>query len=161
MTADIAPAASPRKRRPAARRLILTSAVVLIVALLVFGYVLIKAFVEKPGNGPDAFRDIPAGTSLTVVAGASTVQGTLSADWVSGLDKPGTETVNAGINGHTTQDMLARLDHDVIELDPDRVILLIGTNDIRGDLDPSTSIHLNERGAAVAGRLAAEWLEKN
>ena len=131
--------APARKRRPALRRTILVSAAVLAVALIVFGYVMIKAFIQKPGNGPDAFRDLPASTSLTVVAGASTVQGTISADWVSGLAKPGTETVNAGINGHTTADMLARLNHDVIDLHPDRVIMLVGTNDIRGDIDPAVS----------------------
>ncbi|AGZ41031.1 SGNH/GDSL hydrolase family protein [Actinoplanes friuliensis] len=133
MTTDV------RHRRPVLRRVVLGSVTVLAVGLLAFGYMLTKAFLEKPGNGPDAFRDRPASSSLTVVAGASTVQGTISADWVSGLYKPGTETVNAGINGHTTKDMLARLDRDVIELHPDRVIMLIGTNDIRGDLAPAAS----------------------
>lgn len=47
--------------------------------------------------------------------------------------------VNAGINGHTTADLLERLDRDVIELDPTRVIMLVGTNDIRGNVDPAIS----------------------
>ncbi len=127
--------AAKRTINPALRKGIIAVSAVLAVALVVFGYVMIKAFIEKPGNGPDAFRAGAGSSSLTVVAGASTVQGTLSADWVSGLNKPGDQIVNAGINGHTTADMLARLDHDVIELDPERVIMLIGTNDLRADID--------------------------
>ncbi|PUB23463.1 lysophospholipase L1-like esterase [Promicromonospora sp. AC04] len=121
------------------RRLLAVVAAVLAVALLVSVTVLMKAFIFKPANGPDAFRDAPASASLMVVAGASTVQGTISADWVSGLYEPGTDVVNAGINGHTTADLLERLDRDVIELDPERVITLVGTNDIRNDVDPAQS----------------------
>ncbi|MFI8528402.1 SGNH/GDSL hydrolase family protein [Promicromonospora sukumoe] len=135
-----APAAttgSPQRRWR--RRLIAVIATLLAAALLVSVTVLMQAFILKPANGPDAFRDAPASDSLIVVAGASTVQGTISADWVSGLYEPGTDVVNAGINGHTTADLLERLDRDVIELDPERVITLVGTNDIRGDVDPAQS----------------------
>jgi len=121
------------------RRLVVVVATLLAVALLVSLTVLMKAFIFKPANGPDAFRDAPASASLMVVAGASTVQGTISADWVSGLYEPGTDVVNAGINGHTTADLLDRLDRDVIDLDPERVITLVGTNDIRNDVDPARS----------------------
>ncbi|WP_085067368.1 SGNH/GDSL hydrolase family protein [Catenuloplanes japonicus] len=153
MTAITETPAAVRERPSVVRRVVVVSVVVLAVALLVCGYVLVRAFVVKPANGPDAFRDRPASVSLTVVAGASTVQGTLSADWVSGLYRPGTETVNAGINGHTTEDMLARLDRDVIQLHPDRVIMLIGTNDLRGDVDPALSrAHMS----TILDRLAAE-----
>lgn len=38
--------------------------------------------------------------------------------------------VNAGINGDTTGGMLARLDRDVLQAEPDIVMLLGGTNDL-------------------------------
>ncbi|WP_285102110.1 GDSL-type esterase/lipase family protein [Promicromonospora sp. MEB111] len=134
----LAPATdSPRRRW--GRRLVAVVATLLALALLVSVTVLVKAFIFKPANGPAAFRDAPASDSLMVVAGASTVQGTISADWVSGLYEPGTDVVNAGINGHTTADLLERLDRDVVELDPERVITLVGTNDIRNDVDPAQS----------------------
>ncbi|MFJ3404739.1 SGNH/GDSL hydrolase family protein [Promicromonospora sp. NPDC090134] len=132
------PTASGSRRRWG-RRLVAVVATVLVAALIVSVSVLMKAFVFKPANGPDAFRDAPVSASLMVVAGASTVQGTISADWVSGLYEPGTDVVNAGINGHTAADLLERLDRDVIELDPERVITLVGTNDIRNDVDPEQS----------------------
>lgn len=126
-------------RRAVLGRVLVATSIVLAVVLITCGTVLYKAFISRPSNTPDAFRDRPASASLMVVAGASTVQGTISADWVSGLYEPGTDVVNAGVNGHTTGDLLARLDHDVIDLDPERVILLVGTNDIRHGVDPAES----------------------
>ena len=37
---------------------------------------------------------------------------------------------NAGISGNTTGDLLHRLDHDVLDKNPDLVILMAGTNDM-------------------------------
>jgi lysophospholipase L1-like esterase len=37
---------------------------------------------------------------------------------------------NAGINGNNTEDLLKRLDKDVISKNPDLVVLMIGTNDM-------------------------------
>lgn len=127
-----------RRRRRGLRRAVYAVLTVTGLVAGISGFALFQAFVAKPANGPDAFRGADAGP-LTVVAGASTVQGTISADWVSGLHAPGTEVVNAGINGHTTRDLLDRLERDVIELDPENVVLLVGTNDIRGDVAPATS----------------------
>lgn len=137
------PAANPAGGRSARsrfrRRVIIAATIIASAALLVCGGVLVKAFILKPGNGPDAYRDAAASRSLTVVAGASTVQGTISADWVSGLYEPGSDVVNAGINGHTTGDLLNRLQHDVVDLDPERVLVLVGTNDVRNGVDPAES----------------------
>lgn len=44
--------------------------------------------------------------------------------------------VNRGIGGQTTPQMLARFRQDVIELDPDVVVILAGTNDIAGNTGP-------------------------
>ncbi|WP_317174703.1 GDSL-type esterase/lipase family protein [Flavobacterium sp. HJJ] len=46
--------------------------------------------------------------------------------------------MNRGINGQTTPQMLLRFRPDVIELKPEKVIILAGTNDIAGNTGPTT-----------------------
>lgn len=46
--------------------------------------------------------------------------------------------VNRGISGQTTPQMLVRFRQDVIDLQPEVVVLLAGTNDIAGNTGPST-----------------------
>ena len=48
-------------------------------------------------------------------------------DWAAWF--PDRQTHNLGVSGNTTDDLIARLD-EVIELHPDAVALLIGTNDL-------------------------------
>ena len=49
---------------------------------------------------------------------------------------PGVSVANRGISGDTSRGLLARLDEDVLALDPRGVVLLIGTNDIGLDVPP-------------------------
>lgn len=66
----------------------------------------------------------PAEAHTIVFVGDSLVG---EGDWESWL---GDQTVhNLGVSGDTTDDVLARLDA-VIELQPDEVLLLVGTNDL-------------------------------
>ena len=60
--------------------------------------------------------------------------------WVSngGTFFPGKPYVNRGISGQTTPQMLVRFRQDVIDLHPEAVIILAGTNDIAGNTGPST-----------------------
>src|SRR5687768_2360994 len=51
---------------------------------------------------------------------------------------PGKPYVNRGIGGQTTSQMLLRFRPDVIELRPDVVVILAGTNDIAGNAGPVT-----------------------
>ena len=74
-----------------------------------------------------------ADTHWTVNGHKNTIQG----GWVTRLrnilekDSPGEyEVINKGINGDTALGVLRRLDRDVILLQPDIVIIAIGTNDI-------------------------------
>lgn len=46
--------------------------------------------------------------------------------------------LNRGISGQTTPQMLVRFRQDVIDLEPDVVVILAGTNDIAGNTGPST-----------------------
>jgi lysophospholipase L1-like esterase len=51
---------------------------------------------------------------------------------------PGLKIANRGISGDTSRGVLIRLKEDVLALDPQAVILLIGTNDLEEKADPET-----------------------
>jgi lysophospholipase L1-like esterase len=61
--------------------------------------------------------------------------------WVSNGGKffPGKPYVNRGISGQTTPQMLVRFLQDVVNLHPEAVVILAGTNDIAGNTGPSTA----------------------
>jgi lysophospholipase L1-like esterase len=56
--------------------------------------------------------------------------------WKLGEFFPGKNYINRGISGQTTSQMLLRLRQDVIDLNPDLVVILAGTNDIAGNTGP-------------------------
>jgi lysophospholipase L1-like esterase len=60
--------------------------------------------------------------------------------WVmnGGTFFPGKPYVNRGISGETTPQMLVRFRQDVVDLHPEAVVILAGTNDIAGNTGPST-----------------------
>jgi lysophospholipase L1-like esterase len=51
---------------------------------------------------------------------------------------PGMKLANRGISGDTTRGVLIRLQEDVLALQPQAVVLLIGTNDLEEQADPET-----------------------
>jgi lysophospholipase L1-like esterase len=51
---------------------------------------------------------------------------------------PGKPYLNRGISGETTPQMLVRFRQDVVNLHPETVVILAGTNDIAGNTGPST-----------------------
>lgn len=53
---------------------------------------------------------------------------------------PGVKLANRGIGGDTTRGVLYRLDPDVLNLDPEGIVLLIGTNDLGIGADPDDVI---------------------
>lgn len=67
------------------------------------------------------------------------------------LDKffPGKPYVNRGISGQTTPQMLVRMYPDVIDLKPDAVILLAGTNDIARNTGPETAKMVEQNFRAI------------
>ena len=62
---------------------------------------------------------------------------------------PGKPYVNRGISGQTTPQMLVRMMPDVVDLKPDAVILLAGTNDIAGNTGPETAKMIEENFEAI------------
>src|SRR3954470_12332402 len=53
---------------------------------------------------------------------------------------PGMKVANRGISGDTSRGVLIRLQEDVLALDPQAVVLLIGTNDLEEKADPETVV---------------------
>src|SRR5258708_1864196 len=51
---------------------------------------------------------------------------------------PGLKIANRGISGDTSRGVLIRLHEDVLALDPEAVVLLIGTNDLEEKASPET-----------------------
>jgi lysophospholipase L1-like esterase len=72
-----------------------------------------------------------AGENRVVFMGDSITQG-----WHLDQSFPGKPYINRGISGQTTSQMLLRFRQDVINLDPDVVVILAGTNDIAGNTGP-------------------------
>jgi lysophospholipase L1-like esterase len=66
---------------------------------------------------------------------------------------PGRPYVNRGIGGQTTAQMLLRFRPDVIDLQPDAVVILAGTNDIAGNAGP-VSLEAVEQNLATMAELA-------
>jgi lysophospholipase L1-like esterase len=80
-----------------------------------------------PANRPATFR----GSGAVVCLGASTVQGNVSYNFVDELARrlPDRTFVNAGINGETSAQALARVP-EVVACQPTDVIVMIGANDL-------------------------------
>jgi lysophospholipase L1-like esterase len=86
------------------------------------------------GRFRDANEDlVAAGT----VAGRVVFMGdSITEGWDLGDYFPGLPYVNRGISGQTTPQMLVRFRADVLDLRPDVVVILAGTNDIAGNTGP-------------------------
>ena len=63
---------------------------------------------------------------------------------------PGKPYINRGIGGQTTPQMLVRLRQDVIDLHPNVVVILAGTNDIAGNTGPMRNEDIEGNLASMA-----------
>lgn len=70
--------------------------------------------------------------------------------WDLAKSFPGKPYVNRGISGQTTAQMLVRVFPDIIDLHPEAVIILAGTNDIAGNNGPQTLAMVQENLQAIA-----------
>ncbi|WP_018349737.1 SGNH/GDSL hydrolase family protein [Longispora albida] len=132
------------RQPPPKRRLLTTLAIflagVLTGALALAGTAGYLAF-ARPATNPPA-QACPAASPrlpIVVTAGASATQGALGADWVGTLrtQHPAYEFVNAGVNGSTSADLLARIP-SITACSPAAVTILIGANDVRNGVPPTT-----------------------
>ncbi|MGV9926892.1 SGNH/GDSL hydrolase family protein [Nocardia rhamnosiphila] len=141
------------------KRLLLALAVTLAAVLGAAGTVGYLTFVRSPTDSPAqacAGGNPGDDRPVVVAAGASMTRGTLGADWVGALRESaefgGHRIVNAGVNGNTSADLRDRLDTDVLACRPDAVIVLVGTNDVRGDIGLDT---YRDNLTAIVDRIAA------
>lgn len=63
---------------------------------------------------------------------------------------PGRDYLDRGISGQTTPQMLVRFRPDVIDLQPQAVVILAGTNDIAGNTGPMTDQAIEDNLASMA-----------
>lgn len=98
--------------------------------------------IELPANNPEAALaggKIAAKAErtkpLVLCAGDSLTHGVVSVNWVDMLIRrmPEIDFVNAGVNSELAWNLYQRLD-PIIKLDPDCIIVLIGTNDANATL---------------------------
>jgi lysophospholipase L1-like esterase len=96
------------------------------VAVVVRGF---ARFRRLPANRPAVHRARP-GRQVVVLLGASTIQGNVSFNIVDEVARrlPDHDLVNAGINGDTSAQALARVP-EVVACRPDAVVVHIGAND--------------------------------
>lgn len=120
---------------------------------------------EAP-DGPAAFiaRGRSDGTQRVVVCvGDSITRGAASADYVAllraGRAGPGTEFVNAGIDGNLAWNVRQRLDA-VIACTPDAVTLLVGTNDVNATVSPHLAEHYR-RNQGLPQAASLPWFREN
>jgi acyl-CoA thioesterase I len=63
---------------------------------------------------------------------------------------PGKPYINRGVDGQTTPEMLVRFRQDVIDLHPEVVIILAGTNDVAGVTGPTSNEDIEANYASMA-----------
>ena len=80
-------------------------------------------------------KDVEKDQNALVFLGDSITQG-----WGPEMGNafPGVKVANRGISGDTTRGMLIRLQEDVLSLNPEGVVMLMGTNDLEERAEPKT-----------------------
>ena len=93
------------------------------------------ANLEKYKSANEALPELLKGEKRIVFMGNSITEG-----WVNLRPEffKNNPFVGRGISGQTTPQMLIRMRQDVLNLNPDAVVILAGTNDIAGNTGPMT-----------------------
>jgi len=97
--------------------------------------------IKLPENRPEQFKGISKkdGDIRIVFFGDSLTHGAASDNFIKRIrdefNQPHMTMVNAGINGDLAFNLVQRLP-SIVELEPDFVFILVGTNDVRGSEDP-------------------------
>jgi lysophospholipase L1-like esterase len=89
-------------------------------------------------------KSLPPEKGRVVFLGDSITDG-----WKLAQFFPGKPYVNRGIGGQTTPQMLVRMFPDVIDLKPEAIILLAGTNDVASNTGPETATMIEENFQAM------------
>jgi lysophospholipase L1-like esterase len=94
-----------------------------------------NAALKAPAPGED--RVVFFGDSITDI-------------WKLDESFPGKHYINRGIGGQTTSQMLVRFRQDVVDLHPNAVVILAGTNDIAGNTGPISNQDIEANLASMA-----------
>jgi lysophospholipase L1-like esterase len=90
----------------------------------------------------------------TVFAGDSITEGYRVAEWFAGYTaETGQQVLNRGINAETSAQLLARWADTVLALEPSRIVLLIGTNDLAKGAEPE-AVAANVKAMLAAAKQA-------
>lgn len=86
---------------------------------------------ERPGRLRRVRRMVVMGDSITELGGGPGGYLWLLERWLAeSAPLHPIETVNAGVSGHRSTDMLARFEKDVVARSPDLAVISVGTNDV-------------------------------
>ena len=115
------------------------TAILLVAILALIGWIVYQRFFTFITNRePRGTNIIAFGDSLTFGMGVPP-----HLTWVGLLEKQfGVPIINAGVNGNTTSDALARLQKEVLDRDPKVVIVELGGNDLLKRI-PASEIEKN------------------
>jgi len=120
---------------------------------------------------PHTARRLNAGQSLTIVAlGSSSTEGVgatapqfsypsrLAAVLQARFPEVRIRVINRGISGEMSQQMVARIERDVLPEKPDLVIWQLGTNSVLHDVDPAADVEIARRGIGMIKKAGADVL---
>jgi len=108
-------------------------------------------------NANQSLKEDPAsGKNKVILMGDSIIEYWLTCDHSFFSDNPYSDR---GISGQTTPQMLLRFRQDVIELKPEVVVILGGTNDISGSTGPSTLDMIMDNIASMADLAKANHIK--
>ena len=125
------------------------------------GFILLSVQ-RLPENRPGAYT--PAPEKKTVVfAGDSITHGRISANFVEMTEEQASadnwSVVNAGVNAELSFNLLSRFE-DIVACHPDRIFILIGTNDVTGSFNEDLSKRAVKR-QDLPQSPSKNWYEKN
>ena len=111
---------------------------------LIFGGIcgfILLSIQHLPKNNPGNFTG-DQNRKTVVFAGDSITHGNISADFVEMTAEQASagswNYVNAGVNADLSYNLLSRFE-EIVRCDPDRIIILIGTNDVNGSSTPEAA----------------------
>jgi len=128
--------------------------IVSIIGVALIGFILLKylRFRQKTINSSKEFTKHKVKESnqvIVVSAGDSLTHATFSSDYLSILRRrfkgQHYEFVNAGHNGDASENLLKRIDKDVLARNPNFITILIGANDARKDTELKPALEVYSR----------------
>lgn len=144
---------------------------VLLIVLALLGYKLfLNKIYQRPKNNPIEFlkknkekKKETEKKKRIVFVGDSLTHGNLSTNYIEIVaEKMGEEKfeyINAGINAHTTYNILERIEN-IIACEPDYIIILIGTNDANREIELYKNI-LVKRVMELPKKPNKKWFTEN